>query len=162
MFAAVSTSLWDNGAACGRKYMVRCLSGTGNRPCKPGNIAVQVVDKCRQDPCRATFLLSRGAFNSVSRSPTSKLNIEFIEYDDLLFFHIWLFLLNYHIIYFISCIHVNFYSVWEIAIKRGDLVTDFFTSLYRKVLTRRLDVYRLRKHAVARSITGTCADLYNS
>lgn len=81
MFAAVSTALWDNGAACGRNYIVRCLSGTGNRPCKQGNIVVQVVDKCPQNPCRATLLLSKDAFNALSRSPTAKLNVEYAQYD---------------------------------------------------------------------------------
>ncbi|XP_078177192.1 EG45-like domain containing protein [Carex rostrata] len=79
MFAAVSTALWDDGAACGRNYIVRCLSGTGNRPCKQGNIVVQVVDKCPQDPCRATLLLSKDAFNALSRSPTAKLNVEYAQ-----------------------------------------------------------------------------------
>ncbi|KAF3333553.1 EG45-like domain containing protein [Carex littledalei] len=80
MFAAVSTVLWDNGAACGRNYIVKCLSGTGDRPCKQGNIVVQVVDKCPQDPCRATLLLSKDAFNALSRSPTAKLNIEYAHW----------------------------------------------------------------------------------
>ncbi|KAJ3686646.1 hypothetical protein LUZ61_015810 [Rhynchospora tenuis] len=79
LFASVSDALWDNGAACGRKYIVRCLSGTGDKPCKQGNIVVQVVDKCPQNPCRATILLSRDAFNTLSRSTTSKLNIEYAE-----------------------------------------------------------------------------------
>ncbi|KAJ1691272.1 hypothetical protein LUZ63_015427 [Rhynchospora breviuscula] len=79
LFASVSDALWDNGAACGRKYIVRCLSGTGDKPCKQGNIVVQVVDKCPQNPCRATLLLSRDAFNALSRSPTSKLNIEYAQ-----------------------------------------------------------------------------------
>ncbi|KAJ4789257.1 Plant natriuretic peptide A [Rhynchospora pubera] len=79
LFASVSDALWDNGASCGRKYIVRCLSGTGDKPCKQGNIVVQVVDKCPQNPCRATLLLSRDAFNALSRSPTSKLNIEYAQ-----------------------------------------------------------------------------------
>ncbi|KAL1346886.1 hypothetical protein AAHE18_08G218100 [Arachis hypogaea] len=33
MFVAVNEGLWDNGAACGRRYKIRCLSGD-NRPCK--------------------------------------------------------------------------------------------------------------------------------
>lgn len=83
MFAAVSTALWDDGAACGRNYIVRCLSGTGDRPCKQGNIVVQVVDKCPQNPCHATLLLSKDAFNALSRSPTAKLNVEYAQYDML-------------------------------------------------------------------------------
>nr|POE60038.1 hypothetical protein CFP56_03629 [Quercus suber] len=26
-FAAVSNGIWDNGAACGRRYRMRCISG---------------------------------------------------------------------------------------------------------------------------------------
>ncbi|PIN21608.1 hypothetical protein CDL12_05687 [Handroanthus impetiginosus] len=32
LFVKVSEGLWDNGAACGRRYRLRCLSGR-NRPC---------------------------------------------------------------------------------------------------------------------------------
>ncbi|KAJ1415909.1 RlpA-like domain superfamily [Sesbania bispinosa] len=35
LFVAVNEGLWDNGAACGRRYRVRCISGN-NRPCKGG------------------------------------------------------------------------------------------------------------------------------
>ncbi|KAL4341741.1 hypothetical protein GQ457_08G008600 [Hibiscus cannabinus] len=56
-FAAVSDGLWDNGASCGRKYRVRCISGP-MRPCKVKSIVVQVVDLCSQDPCPATLRLS--------------------------------------------------------------------------------------------------------
>ncbi|CAI9784955.1 unnamed protein product [Fraxinus pennsylvanica] len=35
LFVAVNEGLWDNGASCGRRYRLRCLSGN-NRPCKEG------------------------------------------------------------------------------------------------------------------------------
>ncbi|KAL5074316.1 hypothetical protein RYX36_013300 [Vicia faba] len=35
IFVAVNEGLWDNGAACGRRYRVRCVSGI-NKPCKGG------------------------------------------------------------------------------------------------------------------------------
>ncbi|XP_072961003.1 EG45-like domain containing protein [Typha angustifolia] len=78
MFAAVSDGLWDNGAACGRRYMVRCLSGS-NRPCKQASIVVQVVDKCSADPCPANFLLSTRAFTAISLSADIKINVEYTE-----------------------------------------------------------------------------------
>ncbi|KAJ8464712.1 hypothetical protein OPV22_027264 [Ensete ventricosum] len=77
MFAAVSDGLWDNGAACGRSYMLRCLSGP-NRPCKDSIIRVAVVDQCT-DPCPASFLLSTAAFTAVSRFNDAKINVEFAQ-----------------------------------------------------------------------------------
>ncbi|ONK66608.1 uncharacterized protein A4U43_C06F10120 [Asparagus officinalis] len=78
MFAAVSLSLWDNGAACGRKYRVTCLSGS-SRPCKSGTIDVQVVDLCRDNPCPASLLLSRNAFSVISSNSNERINVEYIE-----------------------------------------------------------------------------------
>ncbi|CAI0415030.1 unnamed protein product [Linum tenue] len=79
MFVAVGEGLWDNGAACGRRYRMRCLSGA-NRPCKEGTmIDVKVVDYCRISPCPATFLLSNDAFNAISHHPNAKINIEYAQ-----------------------------------------------------------------------------------
>ena len=79
LFVSVSEGLWDNGAACGRRYRLRCLSGNNN-PCKDGTIDVRVVDLCRKSPCPSTILLSSDAFSAVSSSPTSKINVEYITY----------------------------------------------------------------------------------
>ncbi|KAJ6743676.1 EG45-LIKE DOMAIN CONTAINING PROTEIN [Salix viminalis] len=73
LFVSVSEGLWDNGAACGRRYRLRCLSGN-NKPCKDGTVDVRVVDLCRKSPCPSTILLSSDAFSAVSSSPTSKIN----------------------------------------------------------------------------------------
>ncbi|KAF9681220.1 hypothetical protein SADUNF_Sadunf06G0202700 [Salix dunnii] len=78
LFVSVSEGLWDNGAACGRRYRLRCLSGNNN-PCKDGTIDVRVVDLCRKSPCPSTILLSNDAFSAVSSSPTSKINVEYIQ-----------------------------------------------------------------------------------
>ncbi|WOL11963.1 EG45-like domain containing protein [Canna indica] len=80
MFAAVSVGLWDNGAACGRRYMMRCLSGTDRKTCKvDGSIIVEVVDRC-SDPCPANFLLSTPAFAALSRVQDARINVEFTQY----------------------------------------------------------------------------------
>ncbi|KAG5048424.1 hypothetical protein JHK85_009527 [Glycine max] len=42
LFVAVIEGLWDNGAACGRRYRIRCVSGN-NRPCKGGSIDVKAL-----------------------------------------------------------------------------------------------------------------------
>ncbi|XP_019173920.1 PREDICTED: EG45-like domain containing protein [Ipomoea nil] len=78
LFVAVSEGLWDNGAACGRRYRLSCLSGN-NRPCKGDAIDVRVVDFCSKRPCPSTILLSKDAFSQISHSPHAKINIEYIE-----------------------------------------------------------------------------------
>ena len=82
LFIAVSEGLWDNGAACGRRYRLRCLSGN-NRPCKDGTIDVKVVDYCTKSPCPSTILMSNDAFSALSRSPDAKINIEYIQYNNI-------------------------------------------------------------------------------
>ncbi|KAG5591014.1 hypothetical protein H5410_041528 [Solanum commersonii] len=81
LFVAVSEGLWDNGAACGRRYRLRCLSGSGYRPCKGGTIDVRVVDYCNKRPCPSTIALSADAFSQISPTPKSKINIEYIQYS---------------------------------------------------------------------------------
>ncbi|GFP95797.1 eg45-like domain containing protein 2 [Phtheirospermum japonicum] len=73
-FVVVSKALWDNGAACGRTYKLRCLSGK-NRPCINKIISVKVVDLCKPSPCPSTMLLSTDAFAAISRYPKAKINI---------------------------------------------------------------------------------------
>ncbi|XVF88136.1 hypothetical protein PTKIN_Ptkin19aG0025700 [Pterospermum kingtungense] len=78
LFVAVSEGLWDNGAACGRRYRMRCLSGN-TRPCKGGMVDVKVVDYCPKSPCPSTILMSTQAFAAISRSAAHKINVEFIQ-----------------------------------------------------------------------------------
>ncbi|KAH7574144.1 hypothetical protein ACOSP7_008169 [Xanthoceras sorbifolium] len=77
LFVAVGEGLWDNGAACGRRYRLRCLSGS-KKPCKRGSIDVKVVDFCPKSPCPSTILLSTDAFAAISR-PRRKINIEYVQ-----------------------------------------------------------------------------------
>ncbi|KAJ1410966.1 RlpA-like protein, double-psi beta-barrel domain [Sesbania bispinosa] len=78
LFVAVNEGLWDNGAACGRRYRVRCVSGN-NRPCKGGSIDVKVVDTCGSSSCSNTLLMSNDAFTAISRFPNAKINIEYTQ-----------------------------------------------------------------------------------
>ncbi|XP_019153763.1 PREDICTED: EG45-like domain containing protein 2 [Ipomoea nil] len=78
LFVSVSEGLWDNGAACGRRYRLSCLSGN-NRPCKGDTIDVKVVDFCGKRPCPSTIVLSKDAFAQISHSPQAKINIEYIQ-----------------------------------------------------------------------------------
>ncbi|XP_048332463.2 EG45-like domain containing protein [Ziziphus jujuba] len=77
-FVAVSDGLWDNGAACGRRYQLRCISRP-NRPCRVGSIVAEVVDLCRRDPCPSTLVLSTKAFDAISRFPKVKINLEYAQ-----------------------------------------------------------------------------------
>lgn len=96
LFVAVNEGLWDNGAACGRRYRLRCLSGN-NRPCKDGTIDVRVVDFCQKSPCPSTILLSNDAFSAISRSANAKINVEYIQSVHLLFLLLnFLFLILIH------------------------------------------------------------------
>lgn len=78
LFVQVSEGLWDNGAACGRRYRLRCISGN-NRPCKGGVVDVKVVDFCTKRPCPSTIVMSTDAFSEISNSPTEKINVEYIQ-----------------------------------------------------------------------------------
>ncbi|KAJ0090148.1 hypothetical protein Patl1_12785 [Pistacia atlantica] len=81
-FAAVGEQLWDNGAICGKIYLVRCLSGSTPKPCIPGKtIEVKVVDRAQTSVSRptapATFVLSNEAFAAIANPSAKSLNIEY-------------------------------------------------------------------------------------
>ncbi|KAL5698067.1 hypothetical protein ACHQM5_029151 [Ranunculus cassubicifolius] len=78
MFVAASNGLWDNGAACGRRYRMRCISGP-NRPCKGNTIVVEVVDVCKTNPCPATLQLSNRAFDAISNNLDARINVEYAQ-----------------------------------------------------------------------------------
>ena len=96
LFVAVNEGLWDNGAACGRRYRLRCLSGK-DRPCKDGTIDVRVVDFCKKSPCPSTILMSNDAFSAVSRSSNAKINVEYIQFVLFFFFFFFIFLDKYNL-----------------------------------------------------------------
>ncbi|TID18499.1 cytoplasmic tyrosine-tRNA ligase [Venturia nashicola] len=43
MFGAVGGGLWDNGAACGRMYIVRCIAAMGTGYCTGKDIIIKVI-----------------------------------------------------------------------------------------------------------------------
>ncbi|RHN52050.1 putative rlpA-like protein, double-psi beta-barrel [Medicago truncatula] len=74
---AVNEGLWDNGAACGRRYRIRCISGI-NKPCKVGSsIDVKVVDKitCTRSSCHQTFHMSTKAFAAISHASLMQISM---------------------------------------------------------------------------------------
>ncbi|CAN6540869.1 hypothetical protein C1H46_017220 [Malus baccata] len=83
LFAAAGEGIWDNGASCGRQYLVRCISAeqTGTRvPDKM--IHVRIVDyagaiETLPSVSGTTMVLSQTAFGSVANSTAKFINIEF-------------------------------------------------------------------------------------
>ncbi|XP_039165704.1 EG45-like domain containing protein [Eucalyptus grandis] len=78
LFRAMSEGLWDNRAACGRRYRLRCPSGS-NGPCKDGTVDVTVVDCCPKSPCPSTILLSTNRFSAISEYSSAKIKAEYIQ-----------------------------------------------------------------------------------
>ncbi|KAL0016336.1 hypothetical protein SO802_003405 [Lithocarpus litseifolius] len=83
LFASAGEGIWDNGAACGRQYLVRCISAAQPRTCKPGQtIQIKIVDRALSSVSRpsrngATMVLSTTAFGMIAKPSASFINIEF-------------------------------------------------------------------------------------
>jgi hypothetical protein len=84
LFAAAGEGIWDNGAACGRQYLVRCISARVPRTCIPGQtIQVKIVDRALTSvsrPSRAdtTMVLSTTAFGTIAKPSAPFVNVEFL------------------------------------------------------------------------------------
>ncbi|XP_006845496.2 EG45-like domain containing protein [Amborella trichopoda] len=79
MIAAASDAIWDNRAACGRNYRVRCTGGTNQgvpEPCRGDSVVVRVVDYCPPG-CRSTIDLSQEAFSQIADPNAGVINIEY-------------------------------------------------------------------------------------
>ncbi|KAI4379768.1 hypothetical protein MLD38_006022 [Melastoma candidum] len=85
LFAAAGEGIWDNGAACGRQYLVRCISGAYPGICDPTQmVQVRIVDlaltaKSRPSASGATIVLSNTAFKSTANPNAASVNIEYIQ-----------------------------------------------------------------------------------
>ncbi|XP_014508159.1 EG45-like domain containing protein [Vigna radiata var. radiata] len=83
LFAAAGDGIWDNGAACGRQYLVRCISAEEPMTCIPDqSIQIKIVDYAASavsPPSTAgtTMVLSDKAFGSIANSSATLINIEF-------------------------------------------------------------------------------------
>ncbi|XP_065850747.1 EG45-like domain containing protein isoform X2 [Euphorbia lathyris] len=83
MFAAAGEGIWDNGASCGRSYLVRCISASSTTICDPSKIIqVKIVDRAQTSisiPSAdgAIIVLSDTAFSQFTNSPASLINVEF-------------------------------------------------------------------------------------
>ncbi|CAN0877641.1 EG45-like domain containing protein [Linum grandiflorum] len=83
LFAAAGEGVWDNGASCGRQYLVRCISAVAPRTCKPGaTVRVRIVDRAQSSVTRpsrggTTLVLSTSAFAAIANGSPGAINIDF-------------------------------------------------------------------------------------
>ncbi|CAL5358993.1 unnamed protein product [Camellia sinensis] len=83
LFAAAGEGIWDNGAACGRQYLVRCISAAKPNGCVPSQtIQVKIVDRAQTAASRpsrggTTMVLSTTAYGAIARGSPASINIEF-------------------------------------------------------------------------------------
>ncbi|KAM0932589.1 putative rlpA-like protein, double-psi beta-barrel [Dioscorea sansibarensis] len=83
LFAAVGEGIWDNGAACGREYIVRCLSSATAGACLGDTtVRVLVLDRgtlLHSSPSAndTTIVLSKPAFRKIATLSAPVVNVEF-------------------------------------------------------------------------------------
>ncbi|KAJ1390186.1 RlpA-like protein, double-psi beta-barrel domain [Sesbania bispinosa] len=83
LFAAAGDGIWDNGAACGRQYLVRCISAEQPRTCIPDqSIQIKIVDYASSavsppSVTGTTIVLSDKAFGTIANTTANLINIEF-------------------------------------------------------------------------------------
>jgi hypothetical protein len=83
LFGAAGEGIWDNGAACGRQYLVRCISARVPRTCIPGQtIQIRIVDRALDSVSRpsrlgTSIVLSTTAFGTIAHASAASINIEF-------------------------------------------------------------------------------------
>ncbi|CAL8996796.1 unnamed protein product [Prunus brigantina] len=83
LFGSAGEGIWDNGAACGRQYLVRCISAPVLGTCVPGKtIQIRIVDRALSSVSRpsrkdTTMALSTTAFAAIANSSAKFVNIEF-------------------------------------------------------------------------------------
>lgn len=87
LFAAAGAGIWDNGAACGRQYLVRCLQGSiQDTVCSSSDtIKITIVDQATNlvsPPSKngATMTFSVAAYGRIAKqSAADEINIEYRE-----------------------------------------------------------------------------------
>ena len=85
LFAVAGDGIWDNGASCGRQYLVRCISASIRDACSQNRtIQIKIVDYVNGMPSppsasNTTMILSSTAFGTIANSSTNSpaINIEF-------------------------------------------------------------------------------------
>ncbi|KAF7114739.1 hypothetical protein RHSIM_RhsimUnG0079400 [Rhododendron simsii] len=91
LFAAAGDGIWDNGAACGRQYLVKCISATTPYTCVPDQtIQIRIVDFAPTLASQPSFggttmVLTETALAIIANSSAPSINIEFQQprwYDE--------------------------------------------------------------------------------
>ncbi|KAH6817461.1 hypothetical protein C2S51_002162 [Perilla frutescens var. frutescens] len=80
MIAAANPGLFNNRAACGRFYKVRCTGPTNNVPnaCRNGEVTVKIVDLC--PGCGPNQLdLSLQAFSIIGNPDAGRIRIDYVQ-----------------------------------------------------------------------------------
>lgn len=86
LFAAAGDGIWDNGASCGRQYLVRCISAATPGTCNPSQtIQIRIVDRAETSVSRpsangATIILSNTAFGAIA-NPSAASKQSFFLFD---------------------------------------------------------------------------------
>lgn len=74
IIAAANPTLYNNKAACGRRYRVTCTGAS----CRPGNVVVKIVDLCPE--CAPGRLdLSKEAFSAIADPVAGIINIDYVQ-----------------------------------------------------------------------------------
>lgn len=85
LFAAAGDGIWDNGASCGRQYLVNCISADDPGTCIAGQtVRIIIVDHAPSVPSMPsapgkTMVLSDTAFEAIAVSPVPSISIEFLQ-----------------------------------------------------------------------------------
>ncbi|XP_008796423.2 EG45-like domain containing protein isoform X2 [Phoenix dactylifera] len=83
LYAGAGEGIWDNGASCGRVYLVRCLSSATPDACVEGQtIQVVILDRAATlnsipSTNGTTMVLSSPAFGMITQQSVGVINIEF-------------------------------------------------------------------------------------
>nr|GMC93885.1 EG45-like domain containing protein [Ipomoea batatas]GMC97767.1 EG45-like domain containing protein [Ipomoea batatas] len=86
LFAAAGDGIWDNGASCGRQYLVGCISSITPGACvKNQTIQIKIVDYApgvmsTPSSSGTTIVLSDEAFGLIADALADSINIEFQQY----------------------------------------------------------------------------------
>ncbi|KAG6427817.1 hypothetical protein SASPL_112068 [Salvia splendens] len=79
MVAAANPALFNNRAACGNRYIIRCTGATNlgvPQPCRNGPITVTIVDLC--PGCGANQIdLSQEAFKAIADPNAGRIRIDY-------------------------------------------------------------------------------------
>ncbi|KAL3650886.1 hypothetical protein CASFOL_007289 [Castilleja foliolosa] len=84
-FAAAGEGIWENGAACGRQYLVQCISSV-QQSCESDKvIQVRIVDRAQSlvsRPARdgASLVLFHTAFEEFGNNSADVLSIQFVQF----------------------------------------------------------------------------------